>query len=98
MKNFDDKWRQLTVAAQRAPVEGDAAAPYGFATRIAARAMRDERPVMIAMFSRFSVRALYVACLLTLVSVAANYLAFAGTEDDEQASLDPVSEVLTNAS
>jgi hypothetical protein len=98
MKNFDDKWRQLTMAAQRAPVEEEAAAPFGFATRIAARAMRDEQPAMIAMFSRFSVRALYVACLLTLVSVAANYLAFAGTEDDEQALIDPVSEVLTNAS
>jgi hypothetical protein len=50
-----------------------------------------------AMFARFSVRALWVAGLLMLVSVGANFLAFASSEDDEQSLIDPVSEVL-NAS
>jgi hypothetical protein len=36
--------------------------------------------------------------VLTLAGVAANYLAFAGSADDEQNLIDPVSEVLTNAS
>jgi hypothetical protein len=98
MKNFDDKWRQLTVAARQAQAEREVAAPYGFATRVAARAMSEEPPAMIAMFGRFSVRALYLACLLTFASVAANYLAFAGTEEDEQGLIDPISEVLSNAS
>jgi len=60
--------------------------------------MSDEPPALVALFGRFSVRALYVACLLALVSVAANYLAFGGTEDDEQGLNDPVSEVFSNAS
>ena len=98
MNNFEDRWRQLTVAARQAPVTDEIAAPYGFATRVAALAMREEPPAMRAVFGRFSVRALYLACLLTLASAAANYLAFTGTEDDEQALIDPVSEVFSNSS
>ena len=98
MKNFENEWRQLTVAARQAPAAGPVTAPYGFATRVAARAMSAEPPVGMTMFGRFSVQALYLACLLTLASVAANYLAFAGMEDDEQALIDPVSEVFSNAS
>jgi hypothetical protein len=97
MNEFESKWQRLVTAARQAPVTKDVAAPYGFATRVAARAMGDGRPTLSAMFGRFSVRALWVACLLTLVSVAANYLAFASSEDDEQSLIDPVSEVL-NAS
>ena len=52
---------------------------------------------MLAVFGRFSVRALGVACLLTLVSVAANDLAFAGGGDDEQSLVDPVSLVLSSS-
>ena len=98
MKNFEDRWRHLTVAARQAPAAGQVTAPYGFATRVAARAMSGEPPALMTMFGRFSVRALYVACLLTLASMAANYLAFAGTEEDEQGLIDPVSEVVSNAS
>ena len=97
MNGFESKWQRLITAARQAPETRDAAAPYGFATRIAARALSDERPARPAIFARISVRALWVACLLTFVSVAANYLAFAGSEDDEQSLIDPVSEVL-NAS
>ncbi len=98
MKRFEDEWRQLTTAARQAPAAGPVTAPYGFATRVAARAMSGEPRAGLTMFGRFSVRALYLACLLTLVSLAANYLAFAGTEDDEQGLIDPVSEVFSNAS
>lgn len=97
MNGFESKWLRLVTAARQAPETRDAAAPYGFATRIAARALGDERPAVLAAFGRFSVRALWVACLLTLISVAANYLAFASSDDDEQSLIDPVSEVL-NAS
>jgi hypothetical protein len=95
MNGFESKWQRLITAARQAPETRDVAAPYGFATRIAARALSDEGPAVLAVFGRFSVRALWVACLLTLVSVAANYLAFAGSEDDEQSLIDPVSEVLS---
>jgi hypothetical protein len=97
MNGFESKWQRLITAARQAPETRDAAAPYGFSTRIAARALSDERPARTAMFARISVRALWVACLLTLVSVATNYLAFASSEDDEQNLIDPVSDVL-NAS
>jgi hypothetical protein len=97
MNRFESKWQRLVVAARQAPEPEDLAAPYGFATRIAARALRGERPMRTAMFARFSVRALWVAGLLMLVSVGANFLAFASSEDDEQSLIDPVSEVL-NAS
>ena len=98
MKNFESRWQRLVVAARQAPVADEGATPYGFATRVAARALYAGQPAVLAVFGRFSVRALYLACLLTLTGVAANYLAFAGTEDDEQNLIDPVSEVFTNAS
>ncbi len=98
MKDFDYRWQRLVTAARNAPAADGGAAPYGFATRIAAQAMNETPSLMVAVFGRFSVRALYLACLLTLVSVAANYLAFAGSADDEQNLIDPVSEVFTNAS
>jgi hypothetical protein len=98
MKRFEDEWRQLTAAARQAPTAAPVAAPYGFATRVAARAMSGEPPPAMTLFGRFSVRALYLACLLTLAGLAANYLAFKGTEDDEQGLIDPVSEVFSNAS
>ena len=98
MKDFDARWQRLVAAARQAPVAEDVAAPYGFATRIAARALGEPaRPALLAVFGRFSVRALWVAGVLVLASMAANYLAFAGNEDDEQSLLDPVSEVLASS-
>jgi hypothetical protein len=98
MKDFDSKWEQLVASARQAPVAGERAMPYGFATRVAAQAMNEAPTALIAMFGRFSVRALWLACLLTLASVAANYLTFAGSTDDSQSWIDPVSEVFTDAS
>jgi hypothetical protein len=96
MKDFESRWQQLVTVARQAPVADDATAPYGFATRIAARALSEQdRPALVAVFGRFSIRALWVACLLMLVSMAANYMAFAGGEDDEQGLTDPVAEVLS---
>jgi hypothetical protein len=98
MKDFDARWQRLVTAARQAPVADEVAAPYGFATRVAARALGEPgRPALLAMFGRLSVRALWVAGLLMLASMAANYLAFAGNEDDEQNLLDPVSEVLASS-
>jgi hypothetical protein len=97
MNDFESKWGRLVAAAQKAPAEDEAPAPYGFVTRVAARAMSERPPALLA-FGRFSVRALCIAGLLTLASGAANFLAFAGSTDDEQAQIDPVSEVFTNAS
>ncbi|HUJ44146.1 MAG TPA: hypothetical protein VLW52_11110 [Opitutaceae bacterium] len=98
MKDFDARWQRLVAAARQAPAAEDVAAPYGFATRIAARALGEpERPALLAVFGRLSIRALWVAGLLMLVSMAANYLAFAGNDDDDQSLIDPVSEVLASS-
>ncbi len=74
MTNPSDKqWRRLAAAARRPVDERDAAAPYGFATRVAAQAFAAQRPMVASLLERFSLRALGVACLLAMVGVAANY-------------------------
>ena len=74
MKLDDPKhpWSRLTAAARRAPDDRDTAAPYGFATRVAALALRQERRVS-SLLERFSLHALGVACLLTWATVTTNY-------------------------
>ncbi|MFA5057831.1 MAG: hypothetical protein WC485_06930 [Opitutaceae bacterium] len=96
MKDFASRWEKLVTAARQAP-PADTVAPYGFATRIAARALGEPQPALRAVFGRFSVHALWVAGVLMLASMAANYVAFAGGEDDEQGLTDPVSEVLSSS-
>jgi len=77
MNPEDSGWQKLVTAARRAPDERDTSAPYGFATRVAARAMAAERPRLAAVLERFSWRALALAGALAVISVAANYQALA---------------------
>jgi hypothetical protein len=73
--NFNDprnSWARLTAAARTVHDDRDTTAPYGFATRIAALALAQEEKVA-SLFDRFALRALGVACLLALSSVALNY-------------------------
>ena len=65
-------WSRLTTAAREVRDERDASAPFGFATRIAALALAQERRVA-SLFERFALRAVGVASLLALFSVALNY-------------------------
>jgi hypothetical protein len=65
-------WMRLTAAARRTADERDAAAPYGFATRIAALALAQE-PRIFSVFERFALRAVAVSCLLAAVSAVVNY-------------------------
>lgn len=67
-------WQRLTTAAREVRDERDASAPFGFATRIAALALAQERRVA-SLFERFALRAVGVASLLALFSVALNYQA-----------------------
>ncbi len=69
------EWSRLVAAARLASTEREAQAPYGFATRMAALAAAQPRAGMSSLLERFSLRALGVATLLALVSVAANYKA-----------------------
>ena len=69
-------WNRLTAAVRRIPHERDTAAPLGFAARVAALAMAQERKV-VSLFERFAFHALGAACALALVSVAAGRSAMA---------------------
>lgn len=71
-----DAWSRLTAAARTAPDDRDTAAPYGFATRVAALAFAQERRGGL-LFERFAFRALGASALLALASVALNYQALA---------------------
>jgi hypothetical protein len=93
-------WLRLAAAARQVRDDRDTAAPYGFATRVAALAFAPER-VVSSLFERFSLRALGIASLLAIVSVAANYStitkAFNANEDVATAD-DPVAELVDIAS
>ncbi len=69
-------WQRLAAAARQAPERQDTAAPYGFATRVAALALAQEARV-VSVLERFALRAVGVAALLALFSVALNYEALA---------------------
>ena len=76
--NLDDPrhpWTRLAAAARQARDDRDASAPYGFATRVAALAMAQERRVA-SLFEAFAFRAVAISGLLALASVAVNYSAF----------------------
>lgn len=91
-----DPWSRLTASARPFPDRHDTAAPYGFATRVAALAMAQERKVA-SLFERFAFRALGAACLLALLSVVANYSVFKTAPtmaDDELTEDDPVAVLL----
>jgi len=65
-------WSRLAAAARLVTDDRDTAAPYGFATRVAALALAQERKV-VSLFERFAFRALGAAFLMAVLSVAANY-------------------------
>lgn len=100
MKPEDPKhpWSRLAATARRAPDERGTVAPYGFSTRVAALAMAPER-VASSLIERLSLRALGVACLIALMSVAVNYSTITSTLGEEENLMadDPVSEVINLA-
>ncbi len=65
-------WNRLTAAVRLRADDRATGAPYGFAVRVAALAMTQERKVA-SLFERFAFRAVGAACLLALLSVGANY-------------------------
>jgi hypothetical protein len=72
LNNPRHPWARLTTAARTVRDERATATPFGFATRVAALAMGQDRK-MVSLFDLFALRALAVACVLAVVSVAMNY-------------------------
>lgn len=94
-QNFNDPrnpWTRLTAAARQVREERDASAPYGFATRVVALAFAQERRVA-SLFERFALRAVGVASLLALFSVALNYPTLATTPSSATTALAMASQV-----
>ena len=65
-------WKRLTAAARTVANDGDVSAPFGFSTRVAAIAFAQEQRA-VSLFERFALRAVGLAALLALASVALNY-------------------------
>ena len=93
-------WSRLVAAASSVRDQREAAAPYGFATRVTALALAHERPAA-SLIERFALRAVGVACLLAVLSVAVNYSAIssrtvapATAAEEEMPADDPVAVLL----
>jgi hypothetical protein len=80
-------WSRLVTAARELRDERDSSAPYGFATRVAALALSQERR-MASLFERFAFRAVGVASLLAVFSIVLNYEALSTTAGETIAQAD----------
>ncbi len=72
--NPKQPWARLTAAARHVHDDRDTAAPYGFATRVTAIAFASSRS-SLSLVERFAWRAVGVAGVLAILSVALNYSA-----------------------
>jgi hypothetical protein len=81
MNTFEHQWQKLTALARSAPVD-PAAAPYGFATRVAARAAAAPAAGPWAFFERFALRGLMVAAAFGVAAVAFNYASLTSDQTD----------------
>ena len=91
-QNFNDPrhpWMRLTAAARDVRDDRDAAAPYGFATRVVSLAFAQERRVA-SLFERFSFHAVGVASLLALFSIVLNYPALTTSNTSVSPQVDEV--------
>ena len=68
MKSFDEKWQAAAARARQAR-RPDEAAPLGFATRVAARALRSESGSSEILWLRLALRSL--AGVLTVLAIYA---------------------------
>lgn len=65
-------WARLTAAARQVQDDRDTSAPYGFATRVAAVGLAQRSVGFASLLERFSLRAVGVASLLAVLSLAVN--------------------------
>jgi hypothetical protein len=96
MNSNEQSLKRLLEAARKAPLSGDEAAPFGFSTRVAARAFEAAQPAHPS-FARVSLRVAAIACLFAVVAVGVNYKAITSAFDDESVAAagdDPVSDVV----
>lgn len=91
-------WDRLAAAARRAPAEPrEAAAPFGFATRVAAQAFSGLPPSLPALFEKLALRGLFVAGLLGLAAAGYGFTAITTEPDTDLLTADIVTEVLAQS-
>lgn len=91
MKTPRTAWERLVAAARNAPEASPAEAPYGFSTRLAARAFETPRDRQTSPFVRFSWPALGLAALVMAVTVATNLKPVLASFAEDVATLsDPI--------
>jgi hypothetical protein len=90
-------WDSLVAAARRAPAEPDAAAPYGFATRVVACAFAVPEPTAEVLLERFALRGLFVAATFSVATAVFSYSALTGAAEEEAAAGDTVIETLAQS-
>ncbi|PTY05620.1 hypothetical protein DB347_14720 [Opitutaceae bacterium EW11] len=88
MKHRRTEWERLVAAARLAPPTDGAQAPYGFATRVAAKAeIPGGTQDLPAFFARFSWRALSVAAVIMGAAVLTTFKPVASNLADVAASI-----------
>lgn len=75
MSEPKDNWQRLARLARKAPKPAEAAAPFGFATRVSARWAAGETPAPSAwdVLEAFSLRSLVVAGALMVAVLFTSY-------------------------
>jgi len=94
MKRHDSSWDRLSDLARRAP-SGSAALemPAGLSTRIVAQWLAERREaLLVSPWETFAVRALALACLITVLAAIAAWPVVVQDPVDEVADVaDPIS-------
>jgi len=82
-------WPRITAAARAAIAADtrDAAPPYGFATRIVARALGPKHAAAAPMLVSYAMRAFGISCLIAILLVSINLGTILRDIDDEAATL-----------
>jgi hypothetical protein len=81
MNRFDHQWQKLIAAARQAPADPGAAAPFGFATRLAAQAAAQPVTPWLSL-ERLALRGLAVAAVCSVTAAAFNYSVFSTEQAD----------------
>jgi len=98
MNHYDQAWQRLTTAARNVPAEEDVAAPYGFATRLAALGLAAPRESRYRLFEKFALRGLVAAAAFSMAAVAFGYSTWASDRDDDTVAVnDTVGEILSTS-
>lgn len=95
MNSHDSFWQRLFALARAGRDEAEIVMPLGFSTRVAALALGVDRRPVLSVVERLCWRALGVASLLAVASVATNFApVLKAIEDEAAVRVDPVVQLL----